>query len=164
MPVPFECNHCHAAYEVAAELSGKEVLCRECEKRSLVVDYAGRYVSFVCPNCRQQTEVPTAYAERWMRCPACEKLAKVPVAGETRRTRRRILIAATGTVLVSTTALGLFAFLGRGKNSGASERPPQRQSRSRSQDSPGGKDPGQQKGKRAGRRGRDRGQQGQGPV
>jgi DNA-directed RNA polymerase subunit RPC12/RpoP len=162
MPVPFECDHCHAAYEVAEELSGKEVLCRECEKRSLVVDYAGRYVSFVCPNCRQQTEVPAAFAGRWMRCPGCEKLANVPVASKTRFTRRRILIAAGGAVLVSMTALGLFAFLGHGKNSGASERPPRGQSRGRSQDNPGGKDAGQQKGKRAGRRGR--GRQGKAPI
>ncbi len=161
MPVPFECEHCHASYEVTEELSGKEVLCRECDKRSLVVDYAGRYVSFVCPECRQQTEVPAAFAGRWMRCPSCEKLAKVPVTSKMRFTRRRRLIAAVGAVLVSGIALGLFAFLGRDKNSGASKRPPQRQSRSRSQDDPGGKVPGQQKGKRAGRRVRD--QQGKRP-
>lgn len=162
MPVPFECDHCHTAYEIADELAGKEVMCRECEKRSLVVDYAGRYVSFVCPSCRQQTEVPIALAGRWLRCPGCEKLAKVPAAGETRFTRRRILIVAGGTMLVSTTALGLFAFLGRDKNSGASARPPRRQFRGRAQDNPGGKDPGQQKGKGAGRRGR--GRKGKGPV
>lgn len=162
MPASFECDHCHAAYEVAEELSGKEVLCRECAKRSLVIDYAGRYVSFVCPSCRQQTEVPIALAGRWLRCPGCEKLAKVPVAGETRLTRRRLLIATGGTVLVSTTALGLFALLGRDKNSGASDGRPQRRSRRRLQDNPDGKEAEQQKGKGAGRRGR--GRQGKGPA
>jgi hypothetical protein len=164
MPVPFECAHCHAAYEVAEELSGTEVLCRECEKRSLVVDYAGRQVSFVCPHCRQQTEVPTALAGHWMRCPGCDKLAKVPVAGERRLTRRRLLIAAAGTVLVSTTALGLVAFLGRDKNAGASDGPPQRQFRGRTQDNGGGQDPGQPNGKGAGRRRRGRRRQGQGQA
>jgi predicted Zn finger-like uncharacterized protein len=162
MPVQFECDHCHAAYEVTDDLSGKEVLCRECEQRSLVVDYAGRYVPFVCPNCRQQTEVPSALAGRWIHCPGCEKLAKVPAAGETKLSRRRVLIAASGVILVTMTALGLLAFLGRNKNSGASNGPPQRQSRGRAQDNPGGKEPGQQKGKGAGRRGR--GRQGKAPV
>lgn len=158
MPIPFQCSRCNEAYEVADELAGKEVMCRKCECRSLVVDYAGRHVSFVCPNCKEQTEVPAALAGRWLRCPNCQKLAKVPspVQG-VRLSRRHILLASGGALLLSATAIGLFWVRGRKPVEGPAEEKPARRSRDKSQPQPGGRVPGQPG--QPGRRGRKRGNQ-----
>jgi hypothetical protein len=36
MPLLFECPHCRAKYEVADDMAGKAILCRECEQRGNV--------------------------------------------------------------------------------------------------------------------------------
>ncbi len=155
MPIPFQCSRCNAAYEVADELAGKEVMCRKCECRSLVVDYTGAHVSFVCPQCKEQTEVPASLAGRWLRCPNCQKLAKVPsLSRQARPSRRTILLASGGVLLLGTMAIGLFWARGDKPKEGASEETPGRRMRDKSQPQQGGRAPGQ-----PGRRNRKRGNQ-----
>jgi hypothetical protein len=40
MSIRFECSHCKVGYEVADDLGGKAIMCRECQKRGQVPDPA----------------------------------------------------------------------------------------------------------------------------
>lgn len=33
MPIPFDCRYCGVKYEVAGDMAGKTIMCRECERR-----------------------------------------------------------------------------------------------------------------------------------
>jgi hypothetical protein len=126
MPIPIECPGCNAIYEVADDLAGKEVLCRECERRVPVEDTKGQHVSFVCPQCHEQTEVPVVWAGRWLRCPNCEALAKVPAVGGKRLTRRRVLFGVGAGLLSMAVVIGIFWPRGPSKDAKSSKEFPRR--------------------------------------
>jgi transcription elongation factor Elf1 len=161
MPILFACPSCNAAYEVADDLVGKEVLCRECERRARIDAPDDRHVPFVCPHCREQTEVPASLAGRWLRCPNCERLAKVQASGAKSPTRRRVLFAAGAVLLTFATATAIFWPRGRSKDEQSPEGQPRRRSRDKNNDQPKDRAPGQPGGRGRGRRNRDKGQ---GPV
>jgi phage FluMu protein Com len=152
MSIPFLCLGCKASYEVADELAGKEIRCRQCERRRLVEASAGSYVPFLCPHCREQTEVPASLVGHWLRCPNCQALAKVPTGGSQLLTRRRALFGAGAVLLAITTAGGIFWTRGRSRREGLSSEDPRRRSREQ-----GPRGPADPKRGRRNRRGRNQG-------
>jgi DNA-directed RNA polymerase subunit RPC12/RpoP len=84
MPVPFTCSACGAAYEVADDLAGKAILCRECQARGQVpapAAPAGAAVPFVCPTCGKGAEVPAAVLGKQILCLGCGTLGQVTASG-----------------------------------------------------------------------------------
>jgi DNA-directed RNA polymerase subunit RPC12/RpoP len=81
MPVPFRCSGCSASYEVADDLLGKKIACRECNRRA-VVSAPPPMTTFACPTCGKQAEVPASLVGQQIMCLSCQTIGRVAPPSE----------------------------------------------------------------------------------
>jgi DNA-directed RNA polymerase subunit RPC12/RpoP len=65
MPVEFRCGECAAVYDVADDLAGKTIRCRECNIRNQVPA-----ISYTCSYCGARIHAPEKLAGCQTKCPS----------------------------------------------------------------------------------------------
>jgi DNA-directed RNA polymerase subunit RPC12/RpoP len=123
MPIPFKCPSCKVEYQVADDLAGKPIICRECNHRGQVSGSAPpaaprTTVTFVCPTCGKPSQVPASKLGSQVRCLGCGKLGQVTAgasagvagagSGDLLTRRTFVMAAVVGFLLMGSAATGAF--------------------------------------------------------